>query len=89
MTGEIKGGLIIGLLVLLVLAYLACIFLPRQRCPHCNKWFSLPTRMEQMGDRERVMCRWCGQMWERFSYGGGVGPSGGGGDGGHGGSFGG
>ena len=47
MIGEIKGWLIIGLLVLLVLLYLASIFLPRQRCPYCNKWFSLPKLLEQ------------------------------------------
>lgn len=82
MTGEIKGWLIVGLLVLLVLAYLASIFLPRQRCPHCKNWFSLPKQVDQKGDRERVQCRWCDQVWERFSYGGGVGGSIGGGDGG-------
>ena len=42
-----RGGLIMGLLVIVVLAYLASIFLPRQRCPYCNKWFSLPKLLEQ------------------------------------------
>ena len=68
-----------GLLVLVVLAYLASIFLPRQRCPYCNKWFSLPKLLEQKGDIELVQCRRCKHVWERFSYRGGVGDSGGGG----------
>lgn len=67
-----------GLLVLVVLAYLASIFLPRQRCPYCNKWFSLPKLLEQKGDIELVQCRRCKHVWERFSYRGGVGDSGGG-----------
>jgi len=70
-----------GLLVLVVLAYLASIFLPRQRCPYCNKWFSLPKLLEQKGDIELVQCRRCKHVWERFSYRGGVGDSGGGGGG--------
>ena len=70
-----------GLLVLVVLAYLASIFLPRQRCPYCNKWFSLPKLLEQKGDIELVQCRRCNRVWERFSYRGGVGDSGGGGGG--------
>ena len=76
-----RGGLIMGLLVLVVLAYLASIFLPRQRCPYCNKWFSLPKLLEQKGDIELVQCRRCKHVWERFSYRGGVGDSGGGGGG--------
>ena len=83
MTGEIISELIMGLLVLLVLAYLAPIFLPRQLCPQRNQWFSLPKLVEQKGDRELVQCRRCNHAWERFSYRGGVGHSGGaGGDGG-------
>ena len=70
-----------GLLVLVVLAYLASIFLPRQRCPYCNKWFSLPKLLEQKGDIELVQCRRCKHVWELFSYRGGVGDSGGGGGG--------
>ena len=87
MTGEIISELIMGLLVLLVVAYLAPIFLPRQLCPQRNQWFSLPKLVEQKGDRELVQCRRCNHAWERFSYGGGVGSSSGdggtgGGDGG-------
>ena len=78
MTEEGKGCLLVGLFVLSVVAYPASIFLPRQRCPYRRNRLSLPKQIEQTGDRERVKCRWCDQVWERFSYGGGVGDSGGG-----------
>ena len=72
-----------GSLILLMMIYPLSIFLPRQRCPHCNKWFSLPKLVDQKGDRERVQCRSCNHVWERFSYRGGVSSGGdGGGDGG-------
>ena len=81
MTEEVNGGLIMGPLILLMMIYPLSIFLPRQRCPHCNKWFSLPKLVDQKG--ERVQCRRCHQVWERFSYRGGVSAGGdGGGDGG-------
>ena len=82
MTEEVNGWLIMGSLILLMMIYPLSIFLPRQRCPHCNKWFSLPKLVDQKGDRERVQCRRCNYVWERFSYRGGVGTYGGGGDGG-------
>lgn len=83
MTEEVKGWLIMGSLILLMMIYPLSIFLPRQRCPHCNKWFSLPKLVDQKGDRERVQCRSCNYVWERFSYRGGVSAGGdGGGDGG-------
>ncbi len=82
MTEEVKGWLIMGSLILLMMIYPLSIFLPRQRCPHCNKWFSLPKLVDQKGDRERVQCRSCHQVWERFSYRGGVSGGGGGGGGG-------
>ena len=82
MTEEVNGWLIMGSLILLMMIYPLSIFLPRQRCPHCNKWFSLPKLVDQKGDRERVQCRSCNYVWERFSYRGGVGTYGGGGDGG-------
>ena len=86
MTEEVKGWLIMGSLILLMMIYPLSIFLPRQRCPHCNKWFSLPKLVDQKGDRERVQCRSCNHVWERFSYRGGVSSGGdGGGDGGGGG----
>ena len=73
----------------LMIIYPLSIFLPRQRCPHCNKWFSLPKLVDQKGDRERVQCRRCHQVWERFSYRGGVSAGGDVGDvGGDGGSVG-
>ena len=77
-----KGWFVLGFMILLLVIYLASIFLPRQRCPHCKFRFSLPKQVDQKGDRERVQCRWCDQVWERFSYRGGVGSSLGGGDGG-------
>ena len=83
MTEEVKGWLIMGSFILLMMIYPLSIFLPRQRCPHCNKWFSLPKLADQKGDRERVQCRRCHQVWERFSYRGGVSAGGDvGGDGG-------
>ena len=82
MTEEVKGWLIMGSFILLMMIYPLSIFLPRQRCPHCNKWFSLPKLVDQKGDRERVQCRRCNYVWERFSYRGSVGTYGGGGDGG-------
>jgi uncharacterized paraquat-inducible protein A len=83
MTEEVKGWLIMGSFILLMMIYPLSIFLPRQRCPHCNKWFSLPKLVDQKGDCERVQCRRCHQVWERFSYRGGVSAGGdGGGDGG-------
>ena len=89
MTEEVKGWLIMGSLILLMMIYPLSIFLPRQRCPHCNKWFSLPKLVDQKGDRERVQCRRCHQVWERFSYRGGVSAGGDVGDvGGDGGSVG-
>jgi len=73
----------------LMMIYPLSIFLPIQRCPHCNKWFSLPKLVDQKGDRERVQCRRCHQVWERFSYRGGVSAGGDVGDvGGDGGSVG-
>lgn len=61
-----KGWFVLGFMILLLVIYLASIFLPRQRCPHCKFCFSLPKQVDQKGDRERVQCRWCDQVWERF-----------------------